>query len=65
MPEEVGKIFAVIAILEAVLPIVSSPIYSNAFALTISVAPGLVYQLSATVLVLSLVAAVFEQVHFR
>jgi len=63
--DEVGKIFSIIATLEAGIPIFASPSYANLFAVSISDYPGLIYQFSAIVMTISMAVTVFEELKFK
>lgn len=49
--------------MDALIPIIGSLIYTNIFSLSISTYPGLIYQFSAFVILLSLVVIVFERIY--
>lgn len=59
--DEVGKIFSLSSTMDALIPIIGSLVYTNLFSISISTYPGLIYQFSAFVVVLSLVVIVFEE----
>ncbi|KAH9398144.1 hypothetical protein TYRP_019150, partial [Tyrophagus putrescentiae] len=58
--DEVGKIFCVSCTLEALVPLVSSVIYSFLFSISISTYPTLIYQFSAFIALISLVVLTYE-----
>ncbi|KAH7643058.1 hypothetical protein HUG17_9749 [Dermatophagoides farinae] len=57
--DERGKLFALLAIVEAVTPGIASLFYSIIFTSTIDVYPGLVFQLAAFILLIPLLAIIF------
>ncbi|XP_075679586.1 putative peptidoglycan muropeptide transporter SLC46 [Dermatophagoides pteronyssinus] len=57
--DERGKLFALLAIVEAVTPGIASLFYSIIFTSTIDVYPGLVFQVAAFILLIPLLAIIF------
>lgn len=61
--EELGKIFALCQTVESVMPFIGSLIFSHLFSLTISTYPGLIYQFSASLVLLSMGIFIFERLY--
>ena len=61
--DEVGKIFSLLSTVEATMPFFGSVIYANLFALSIANYTGLIFQLSAALMVLAAGLAVFQELY--
>lgn len=61
--DERGKLFALLAIVEAVTPGIASVFYSMVFSASIDIYPGLCFMLAAFILLLPLLAIIFIDVY--
>ncbi|KAH9399508.1 hypothetical protein TYRP_017920 [Tyrophagus putrescentiae] len=61
--DERGKLFALLAIVEAVTPGIASVFYSMVFAVSIDIYPGLCFMLAAFILLVPLLAIIFIDVY--
>ena len=61
-PEEVGKIFTIIGVLEAVMSLVAKPLFGFIYQATLDILPGLWLVILSTLLVITLVLAIITHV---
>lgn len=60
---ELGKLFAMLAIIEAMTPGIASVFYSMIFASSIDIYPGLVFQIAAFILLIPLLIIIFVDIY--
>src|SRR5699024_9004543 len=63
-PSEVGKIFALISMVESVIPFFGSFVFTRIFSATVSSYPGTVYQSCAAFTLVTLVLAIVQEIRY-
>ena len=61
-PEEIGKIFTIIGVLEALMSLVAKPMFGFIYQATLEILPGLWLVILSTFLVITLVIAIITHV---